>query len=245
MKTVAIVQARVASTRLPAKVLLDLGGLTALERCLRRVAAIEGVSEVIVATSDQPHDELIVSLSRRLGFSSVRGSEHDVLARYAKAAAALGPGVDAVVRCTSDCPLLDPAISSQVVRQFAMMNVDYASNVLERRLPRGLDTEIFSVDALARAHREATHSADREHVTRYFYTNPNVFRLLSVADPNLPNLSHHRWTLDTLDDYRFLFEVFARLGTEAAHASIAQVRSIVEADPALYALNSHVEQKAH
>jgi len=246
MNVVAVVQARAGSSRLPAKIFLDLGGATALERCLRRVARIEGVSEVVVATTVDPVDDLVVALAHRLGFASTRGSTDDVLSRYVEAAR--GHGADAVVRCTSDCPLLDPALSSLVVRQFLASHqtaepLDYAANNLERRLPRGLDTEIATLSALERAHREATSAAEREHVTLRLYRRPEDYRVRAVVVDPTSDLSHHRWTLDTLDDYRFLSAVYDALGARAAEATMQDVLTILQANPAIVALNAHIEQK--
>lgn len=243
MKIVAIVQARVGSTRLPAKVLLDLGGATALERCLRRVQRFEGLAEVVVATTDLPEDDLIVAAARRLGFPSFRGSSDDVLSRYV--GAARSAGADAIVRCTSDCPLLDPAISSTVVRTLteAKGAVDYAANNLDRRLPRGLDTEIVSRDALERAHREATSPSEREHVTLHVYRRPERFRLRSVVPTPTADRSAMRWTLDTLADYRFLAAVFDELGGGAVDAGMGDVLAVLERRPELLSLNAHIEQK--
>ena len=180
MRIVAIVQARMRSARLPAKVLLDLGGQTALQRCLDRVGRIAGVAEVIVATSTTTQDDVIELAAGRLGYRVCRGSEHDVLARYADAARAIR--ADAIVRCTADCPLLDPDVSALAVRTFAdsqgsVNPLDYVSNTIDRRLPRGLDTEVLRTDALLRANEDATNAAEREHVTMFIYRRPMHFSL--------------------------------------------------------------------
>lgn len=247
MKIVAVVQARLGSSRLPAKILLDLGGQTALQRCLSRVARIAGVDEVVVATTDRPEDDPVVSMTRRLGFRSVRGSEQDVLSRYELALRETR--ADAVVRCTSDCPLLDPAISSFVVDTFVRSRggatpFDYVSNVFERRLPRGLDTEILSAEALERAARNAVAPPEREHVTLHVYSRPEIFRCGGAVPEGLPDTSHHRWTLDTLDDYRFLFAVFERLGEAAGSATMADVLALLERHPELVKINADIVQKS-
>ena len=242
-RVVVVIQARLASSRLPAKILLDLGGTTALERCLRRARKFKGVSEVVIATSDTPGDDLIEAVGKRLDARVIRGSETDVLSRFAKAAAETN--AEAIVRCTSDCPLLDPAISSSVIERFlfAAPAADYAANVLERRYPRGLDTEIVSRSALERAHREATASAEREHVTLHIYRRPEAFRCLPVMPSAGDDHSNLRWTLDTLDDYRFLHTVFERLGPLADTASMNDVLALLAKEPSLSAINSHIAQK--
>jgi spore coat polysaccharide biosynthesis protein SpsF len=172
----------------------------------------------------------------------VRGSESDVLSRYIDTARA--HEADAVVRLTSDCPLLDPDESSRVVEAFLEQEPDYASNVMERRLPRGLDTEVVSREALERAHREATAEGEREHVTLHIVRRPTEFRLLSVVPVRGPDDdSGHRWTLDTLDDYRFLHALVDLLGDRAGAAPLAEVLEVLSKNPHLSALNAHVEQK--
>lgn len=242
MRVVAIVQARVESSRLPAKIFLDLAGRTALERCLERVTKFAGVSEVVVATTDRPADDLVVQLCKRLGVPTSRGSSDDVLSRYHEAAVRFG--ADAIVRCTSDSPLLDPMISSRVIDAFKENGVDYASNVLERRLPRGLDTEVISAKALTRAHETAQTPSEREHVTLHVYRNPGAFTLHSVIDDTLPDLSEHRWTLDTLDDYRFLATLFERLEAPIASRGLSDILRIVDGDPTLRGMNAHIVQKS-
>jgi spore coat polysaccharide biosynthesis protein SpsF len=246
VKVVAIVQARIGSTRLPAKVMLDLGGATALQRCLDRVSRFEGVTEVIVATTVRPEDELIVQLARRLGVRWSRGSSEDVLSRYIDAATEAK--ADVVVRCTSDCPLLDPALSSKVVEALVSSltgpePIDYASNRLVSRLPRGLDTEVITMDALERSGRECASLAVREHVTLHCYQHPERFRLRAVL-PDFPeDYSSHRWTLDTLDDYHLLATLYDALGERASDASLADVLQVFAARPELKAINAHVPQK--
>lgn len=240
MRVVAVVQARLSSSRLPAKILLDLGGVTALERCLRRVSRFRGVAEVAVATSAESADDVVASVVGRLGYTCVRGSETDVLSRFALAADKLS--ADAVVRCTSDCPLLDPEISSEVIETFLRTKADYASNVLDRKLPRGLDTEIMTRAALDAAHHKATQKEEREHVTLHIYRRPETYRCVSVTNQG-PDLSSNRWTLDTLDDYRFLYATFERLGAVADTAGMANVLAIIGSVPELKLINAHVQQK--
>lgn len=247
MNVVAIIQARIGSSRLPAKVLLDLGGATALQRCVDRVRQFQGVREVVVATTTNPEDELIVAVAHRLGVRVTRGSSDDVLSRYIDAGRAAK--ADAVVRCTSDCPLLDPSLSSDVVRAFLQASetrepLDYAANNLDRRLPRGLDTEIVSMAALERAHKDAIPGPEREHVTLHVYRHPDRFRLRSVVPAFSEDYSSHRWTLDTLDDYRLLASLYNRLGDRASSASLRDVLAIFDREPELKAINAHIEQKA-
>jgi spore coat polysaccharide biosynthesis protein SpsF len=227
-------------------VLLDLAGATALQRCLDRVVRFDGVREVIVATTTNPEDDQIVACARRIGFRTSRGSTDDVLSRYV--AAAKEAGADAVVRCTSDCPLLDPTLSSMVVHAFCdsqgtLEPLDYAANNLERRLPRGLDTEIVSMAALERAQRNAASASEREHVTLHVYRNPQQFRVRAVVPPFTEDYSSHRWTLDTAEDYRLLATIYERLGPKAATATLHEVLALFDQDPSLKRINAGIEQK--
>lgn len=248
MRTVAIVQARMGSSRLPGKVLLDVGGITMLARVVRRTQRADLVDEVVVATTAEQADDAVAGEGRNLGVAVFRGSEHDVLDRYYKAAQFFGAQV--VVRITSDCPLIDPEIIDRVVGAFRDAQPDYASNVLKRSYPRGLDTEVMSVSALERAWREAAEPYQRVHVTPYFYQNPELFRLVSVTHDE--DWSRLRWTVDTVDDLAFVREVYRRLLAQRptttnevnnTGAGWMEILSLLAQDPALAEMNLFVRQK--
>lgn len=244
MKTVAIIQARMGSTRLPGKVLRVLGNATVLAHVVRRSRRAAAVDEVVIATSESPLDDAIVDAGLRLGASVFRGSEDDVLSRYYLAAQRAGARV--VVRITSDCPLLDPDVLQAMVARFLAMHrggtpVDYLSNTLARTFPRGLDVEVFTFAALERAHREAGDAAEREHVTPYIYRNPGIFRI--EQHRNAVDHSRYRWTLDTEDDWRLLQRIFARLGGRGDGFTTREVLELLAQEPGLAAINSHVAQK--
>ena len=186
MKTVAIIQARMGSTRLPGKVLLDLAGEPMLARVVHRVQRAASLQEVIVATTVQPADDAITQLCAGRGWPCARGSQDDVLDRYYQAATA--SQADVVVRITSDCPLIEPDVIDQVVGALlaGQPEVDYASNVQPpRTFPRGLDVEVIRFDALERAWREDVDPAWREHVTPYLYRHPERFRIHGVFNADM------------------------------------------------------------
>jgi glutamate-1-semialdehyde 2,1-aminomutase/spore coat polysaccharide biosynthesis protein SpsF len=212
MKTVAIVQARLGSRRLPGKMLLELEGVPALERTLRRVRRAREVDEVMVATSAHPRDRALLELADRLGIAGFAGDEQDVLDRFYRAATARG--ADVVVRLTGDCPLHDPEVIDRVAGAYKGRRgeLDYASNVAPPTYPDGLDVEVFSSALLERVWREATDPADREHVTTYVRTRPNRFRLLNVACDGEDH-SAVRLTLDEPEDLEWLRRVFAAFGS--------------------------------
>lgn len=237
MKTVAIIQARIGATRLPGKVLKKLCGRTVLDHVILRVRRARRVDGVIVATTTELRDDPVIAECEHLNVPSFRGSEQDVLGRYFGAAQA--SGAEAVVRVTADCPLFDGTVLDEMLAVFSGSAADYLSNVQRRTFPRGLDAEIFTFAALSRAHQEATHPHEREHVTPYIYQHPERFRLSSFEGPE--DLSAHRWTLDTPDDWRFIQSVY---GTLCDNFSTADVLKLLRDQPELARINSHVRQKA-
>jgi len=238
MNIVAIIQARMGSSRLPGKVSMDLGGETVLGRVVRRLQRSRHISKIVVATTTVPADEVIVAECDRLEVLCFRGSEHDVLDRYYQAARA--NAADAVVRITSDCPLIDPELVDETVEVFGDKHADYASNVFPRTYPRGLDTEVFSFDALDRAWREAREAHQREHVTPYLYEHPQIFKLASLS--GAADYSRYRWTLDTREDLELLRAIYSRFDGRDDF-SWKEVLRLMEREPELAELNSQVLQK--
>lgn len=235
---VAIVQARLGSTRLPGKVLLDLAGRTMLDRVLERVARARRIDRVVVATTTEARDDRLVEHCRRRGHHVFRGSEDDVLDRYHGAAQAAEAAT--VVRITSDCPLISPSVSDQVVAAFAEGGCDYASNVLPpRTFPHGLDTEVFSFEALERAWREDKDPTLREHVTPYIYRHPETFRLRRVA--HTEDLSRLRWTVDTPEDFELVRRVYDHFRDRPFDWT--DVLALLRDHPEWSAINRHVQQK--
>jgi len=245
VRVVAIVQGRMGSTRLPGKVLKELAGRPMIEHVLERAAAIEGVDQVVLATSDRAMDDPLVDQVERQGLAGVfRGSEDDVLARYLGAAVAAG--ADAVVRVTADCPLLSPSVSARVVRALLESDApcDYVSNTLTRSYPRGLDTEAFSFAALAEAEAEATDPWDREHVTPFIWRQPKRFRLREVCDDD-SDRSAHRWTVDTPEDFELISRIYSELWRPSRPLfEYDEVIRCLDAHPDWVELNRHVQQKS-
>ncbi len=235
---VAIIQARMGSTRLPGKVLTDLAGRPVLAHVVERARRIPGVDGVVVATTERRQDEPVDALARELGVQVFRGSERDVLDRYWRAAEATG--ASAVLRITADCPLLDPVLSGEVVRRFWAETADYASNIHPPTYPDGLDTEVVSLRALEAAWTEAKQDFEREHVTPFIWMNPARFRLANVQSGE--DLSSLRWTLDEPGDLDFLNAVMDRL--PAGHFAYADVLGVLGAHPELAKLNEGIERNA-
>jgi spore coat polysaccharide biosynthesis protein SpsF len=238
MKVVAIIQARMGSTRLPGKVMKDIVGTTMLDRVFSRTSRSSSVDEVLIATSMLPQDEPIVGECERLGATCFRGSENDVLDRYFKAAKSRNASI--VVRITSDCPLIDPQVVDRVVEELISSGADYSSNTVSRTYPRGLDTEAMKAEALQSAWEKADRPHQREHVTPYIYQNPSLFRIHHVTIEE--DLSSLRWTVDTREDLEFARKVFEHLSSNTEF-TWRDVMSLLKENPDIAALNSHIRQK--
>lgn len=233
-----ISQARMTSTRLPGKVLLEAGGASMLAHQVERLAAAD--LQVYVATTTNATDEPIVAEAQRMGVSVYRGSEDDVLRRFAGAAREFE--LDVVVRVTSDCPLIDGAVVREGVERFIALDDPRAhvSNVIERTYPRGFDFEVFSAALLFEADEQATSQAEREHVTPYLYANP-ASRTTLHAIRRDEDASNYRVTLDTGDDLELIRRLIEQ--HDAAHLNVDEIVTVLEQHPELARLNVHVEQK--
>lgn len=226
------------STRLPGKVLADIGGQPMLWRVLERTRAAQEIDEIVVATSTRPADDEIAAFCSEYKCPCFRGSEMDVLDRYYQAAREYG--ADVIVRITSDCPLIDPEIIDKTVCAFLRQQPDYASNALELTYPLGLDTEVIAFPALERAWRAAVATYQRVHVTPYIYENPAAFKILSVKG-EIDN-SGYRWTVDTPEDLEFVRAVYAHMKGELF--SWRDVIALLEQNPELVVINRSIVQKA-
>jgi spore coat polysaccharide biosynthesis protein SpsF (cytidylyltransferase family) len=204
IKNLCIVQARVGSTRLPGKVLMNLGGKTVLERVLERAAASRYLSEVAVATGIGAENLPIVKLCAAKKIRVFCGSENDVLDRFYQLAKLVKP--KNIVRITADCPLLDPRVIDLVVNAHCCSGADYTTNAVPPTFPDGEDVEVFTFSALKRAWDKAALMSEREHVTPYIRNHPHSFKMRSVR--NSADLSGKRWTLDNPEDLKFISAVY-------------------------------------
>lgn len=236
MSVVAIVQARMGSTRLRGKVLQDLVGRPVLHRVIDRLRQAGQLDAIWVATTHLPADEAVIELSRSLGVPGFAGSEHDVLDRYWQTAQQAGARV--VVRVTADCPLIDPEVLDSVVAAFnpSAPAADYAWN---DGYPRGLDVEVFSRAALERAWREDQNPAWREHVTAYMHQHPELFRLLPARCER--DHSAERWTVDTPEDFQLVQTIWRHFGHDRFRWR--DVLAALDAHPDWRELNRHIRQK--
>lgn len=236
MKVVAIMQARMGSTRLPGKVLKDLLGKPMIWHQLERLKRVSCIDSLVVATSNHERDNAIASEIKKMqGIGLFRGDEFDVLSRYTLASRE--NQADAIIRVTADCPLIDPGVVEKVLKAYQKESkfVDYASNVIERTYPKGLDTEIFSRAALETTFNDARNSEEREHVTLHIYRNPQKFRLLSVTQER--DLSGLRLTVDTPEDFELVRRVYTELYPKKPAFDLNDIVTLLERFPEWKSIN--------
>jgi len=208
VKILTIVQARMTSSRLPGKVMKPILGAPMMGRQIERLRRSERLGQLVVATSTDPSDDVIVDYCAEIACATHRGSLHDVLGRYAATLEAFGPA-DHVVRLTADCPLADWTVIDRCIALHLDSGADYTSNTLDRSYPRGLDVEVFRADALSSIATETSDPYDREHVTPSFYRQPDRFRIAQLVEPTYR--AHLRWTVDRIDDFEFTTAVYEAL----------------------------------
>ncbi len=246
MATFAIIQARMGSTRLPGKILLDIGpGVSVLDCMLTRVAVCKEIDTTIVATTTNEKDSVLAEYLKERSLPYYVGSEEDVLDRYYQAALAHGAkSGDVIVRMTSDCPLIDPSVADTTVRFFKDGDFDYASNNLEPyTYADGMDTEVFSFDALERTWKEATIPAHREHVTFYMWKNPELFRIGQYVNPKAGQAGY-RLTLDYQEDMDVLKDVYTHLYPQNPLFTMEDILDYLDAHPEVKEINTDVERNA-
>lgn len=238
MSIIAIVQARVGSSRLPGKVLLPLAGKKVLEHVVQRVRRARRVVKVVVATTIAEEDLKIAGLCAEKKICLYVGSEEDVLDRYYQAARLFR--ADHIVRITADCPAIDPRIIDRVVSYHLESQSDYTSNTMSETFPDGQDVEVFTVAALSRAWKEAILVSQREHVTPYMKENPKLFKLKNVSHGE--NLGKMRWTLDQAEDYRFLRKIFNALYKTKKDFGMNDILRFLRNHPEVEKMNSHIDR---
>jgi spore coat polysaccharide biosynthesis protein SpsF len=242
-RTVAIIQARMSSSRLPGKVLLDLGGKPMLAWVVERAKMANSIDMVGVATTDDSSDDALVDFCVIAGVSIYRGSMHDVLDRYYQAARLFEAQV--VVRITGDCPLIDPALVDYTVAEFFRSGADFAANRLpppwKRTYPIGLDTEVASFAALERAWKEAKQLFEREHVMPYLYDEAGRFNIKLVNhDVDYGAL---RWTVDTAEDLELMRKLIAHFEGRNDFTWL-EVLEYYNQHPELQAINAEIRHKS-
>mgnify|MGYP003293156323 CR=1 FL=1 len=241
MKNVVIMQARVNSSRLKAKVLREIKGKTILEHDIERIRQAKNIDGIIIATTTNEVDDAIVEVAEKCGVKHFRGSEEDVLERYYLAAKEFD--VQHIIRITSDCPLIDPFIIDDIIEKYEKISPDIIANVpneiKDMTYPRGLDLEIFSFEWLEKAYNEATKPFDREHVTTYIYDHAkNVY-----YDKYHKDYSKYRWTLDTDEDWQVINKIYENFYNGKHDFYFLDIVDYMEKHPEIVQINEGIKQK--
>lgn len=239
MNTLAIIQARTGATRLPSKVLLPLMDKTVLEHVVSRVEKANSIDDIVVATTIEKSDLRIVELCSKNNLRVFCGSQEDVLDRYYQVVKLLKP--ENIVRITADCPMIDYCLVDEVTKEHIRGDYDYTSNTIDETFPDGLDVEIMKYEALEESWYNANKKYQREHVTQYILGSDKFRKGRVVSEKYYGN---KRWTLDTVEDYEFLKEVFARLYKENQYFVMKDILSILEKYPAIELINNHITRNA-
>lgn len=241
MKTGAIIQARMGSTRLPGKVMKKIEEKTVLAHVIDRVKQSKLIDEIIIATTNLEQDSVIESEALNCGVKIFRGSEDDVLSRYYYAAKE--NNLDIIIRITSDCPLIDPMVVDEIIDYYLKNNYHIVSNAgsesYTRTFPRGFDTEVFSFKILENAFNNAQKKHQREHVTPYIYEESDH----TFFYTNNTDYSKYRLTLDTVEDFALITEIYKRLYKGEHDFYLMEIVKLFEQDPTLFDINAHIEQK--
>lgn len=242
-KIVAIIQARMASTRLPGKVLMPMMDKTILEQIINRVIAVPSIQEIVVATTENELDTPIELFCKDNGVNVFRGSESNVLERFYFCAKQYEAKI--IVRITADDPLKDPEVIENAISIFRENDYDYVSNTINPTYPEGIDVEVFSFYALKKCFLEAMLSSEKEHVTPFLYKNPQLFKLHNFE--NETDLSNMRWTLDKPEDYIFIHKIYEELYKKPNEIfSMQEVLDLVERNPELLDINGgHIRNEGY
>lgn len=237
-QVLAILQARVSSSRLPNKVLLPILGKAMLERQCQRILRSKRIDKLVIATSNNPEDKAIAELADKLGIACYSGSLDDVLARFYFAA--LQYPSEHIVRLTGDCPLTDPEIIDDVIQYHLEQGADYTSNCEPPSFPDGLDVEVFTSKALEEAYLNADKPSEREHVTPYIRRQTGQYQLSSFIHPQ--DHSDYRWTVDEPTDFEFVSKVYEALYPDNKQFKTDDIFLLLREQPELQSINAGIQR---
>lgn len=241
MKTVATIEARMGSSRLPGKVLLPAAGIPLLGHLVARLREVPNVDEIVLATTRDPRDDILEEWAQSTAMQVYRGSTDDVMGRVIEAAKSVD--ADVVAEITGDCPLIDPDIVELAIETFAANSADYVSNVVVSSYPVGMDVQVFRLETLERSYNETSHPSDLEHVTRHIRLNPHKFSHLHMIAPiglRRPGLG---LVLDEFDDYQLIRSVIEFFTDESAHYRCGEILKYLDEHPEIAGLNELVQRK--
>lgn len=237
-RVVASIEARMASTRLPGKVMADIAGEVTLTRILRRLRLCECLDDIVLATTTSQEDDVLAEWAASQAVVCHRGSENDVLTRVAEAHAAMES--DIIVEICGDTPLLDPFIIDLAVATFQANDCAVVSTTRVPSFPQGVDVEVFALSDLQEASQQSQDPAIREHVSLYFYEHPDRYRIINLAAPVSWQRPGQRLQLDYAEDQFLISEIYRRLEPDFGDRfGVTEILSVLDADPTLASSNSH------
>ena len=240
MRIGVTIEARMTSSRLPGKVLMEACGKSMLELMVERVKCVNGLDEIILATTNNDTDDCLAFLAEKMGISCFRGSEHDVLGRILKASEEYN--IDIIVELTGDCPLIDPACIEKVIDEFFQNKPDYATNALSKTYPLGMEAQVFPSSILAEVAQLTNDPLDREHVTLYIYKNTEKYNVLSISADGIHNRPEFQLTLDEKDDYKLIKNIFENLYIQKPDFTLSDIIQFLDRHPAIANVNSNVNR---
>jgi spore coat polysaccharide biosynthesis protein SpsF len=239
MKVIGIVQVRMGSTRLPGKVMKKIKGETVLFFVIERMKQSELIDQIVIATTTNKQDDVVVKEAERLKVDCFRGNEEDVLSRYYRAAQKYD--ADIVVRITSDCPLIDSKIVDKVIRKHIESDADYTSNTIKRTYPRGFDVEVINFNVLAEAYKNASEKYQREHVTLYIKEHAEKFKLQNIEAKGKLDRPDIRITVDTKEDFELIKKII--LHFDDIEFTAEDIIDFLNKNPKLLEINKNIKQK--
>lgn len=241
MKVVAIVEARMTSTRLPGKVLMEVLHVPMLGRLVHRLKQVSLIHEIVIATTINRDDDEICQLASKYGVNFYRGSENDVMTRVLEAG--LKYNAEVIVEITGDCPIVDIEIIEDVILQYINGDYDYVSNANVRSFPDGMDVQVFGIDTLSDSHKATTDMLHREHVTLHIRQNPEKYRLLNIIAKDEYHFPDLGLTLDTPEDFTLLKEIICHLEPKNQFFGLREVILLLEKFPDLRKINQNILRK--
>lgn len=242
LKKIAIIQARMSSTRLPGKILKEICGIPMLQIQIERLKRCMLIDQIVIATTESQKDDVVIDLCNKLSISTFRGSESDVLSRYFKTATYYDS--DVIIRFTSDCPLIDPKLVDDIIEFYCNHNehYDYVSNGIIQTYPRGMDTEVFNYSVLKSAFESSKEKYEKEHVTPFIYDPKNGFKMYNFS--STINLNHYRLTVDTIEDFILVDKIFNSLYKKRGYGfTLEDIIEFLNSNPELLSINSSIQQK--
>jgi len=243
MKIVSTIEARMTSSRLPGKPMLKVNNRSMLEHLVIRLKSINLIDEIVLATTTNSPDDLLVKEADKLGIKIHRGDENNVMKRVIEAGESVK--ADVIVEITGDCPIIDPKIIEESINIFKSNSYDYVSNALIRTYPDGMDTQVFLLSTLKNSYSMTNSEKDYEHVTLHIRNNPEIFTHYNMIAPSKIRRPELGLTLDEIKDYELIKKIIEHFGDKNILFNCFEVINFIENNPELLFINNTVKRKGN